>query len=187
MPSHLRNPSPRRTKPRSPEAPPRPPRSRRTPCRGQGLTLIELLVVVAILGIIANILIPAMVLQLHKARAQRIITDFTFFRQVLLDYHTDTGEFPRDRGFGTAPPEMADYLKGRLQWNQSDAGIWYDWENWVNRRGKPRRPNTGVARGFSVRLSNRRHHMRTLIPMLYPEDQLVLRGRKVIFVIEPAG
>ncbi len=172
---------------RSPDQTRTPRRHRRRVRRTEAFTLIELLVVIAILGIIANILIPTLMLQLQKAQAQRIITDFHFFRQNLFEYHTDTGVFPRDRGFGVAPPEMNSYLEGRMRWNQSQAGIWYDWENWVRNNGKPRRPNTGVARGFSVRLDTNKHRMKTLIPMLYPEANLVIRGRKVIFVIEPAG
>ena len=37
-------------------------------------------------------------MQIQKARAQRIVTDFIFFRQALMEYVSDTGEFPRDRG-----------------------------------------------------------------------------------------
>lgn len=184
----LRNPKPgTRNPPRSPRGESDVPRDGRQPRRGRGFTLIELLVVIAIIGIVANIVIPGLIYQIHKARAQRIVTDFLFFRQNVLEYHMDTGEFPRDRRWGVAPAELADYLKGRMQWDQSEAGIWYDWENWVNKKGKPRRPSTGVARGFSVLLDDRKHRMMTLIPRLYPEDSLVIRGRKLIFVIEPAG
>lgn len=119
------------TQSRSQTEPPRSPEPTRTPRRHrrrirstEAFALIELLVVIALLGIIANILIPTLMLQLQKAQAQRIITDFHFFRQNLFECHTDTGVFPRDRGFSVAPPEMDSYLEGRMRWDQAKAGIW---------------------------------------------------------------
>ncbi len=77
----------------------------------RGFTLIELAVVLAILGIIANILIPALLLQLQKARALEIVAEFRAIRDAYLQYEADQGTSPRAWNRARAHPDLEPYLQ----------------------------------------------------------------------------
>jgi hypothetical protein len=61
--------------------------------------------------------------------------------------------------------------------------IQYDWDNWLNRKGLPRKPRTGVAIGFSVRTRDR--ELLAMIKDVWDRDAYSTRDR-VTFIIEPA-
>lgn len=89
----------------------------------EGFTLIEILIVVAILGIVANIAIPAVLGQLAKAKATRLITEYKFLQNAEFSYRTDTGDTPRRRVMARMPPELDPYVQGRqMQWVEGTGG-----------------------------------------------------------------
>jgi len=157
---------------------------RRRPQHGAGFTLIELLIVVAIIGILANILIPSLLGALMKARVQSIVGDYQVLRHAVHEYYVDTGEYPRDRGAGRVPPELEPYLQDRLAFGWR-SGYRYDWENWMRDGGPTARAGRlGTLRGFSVRARARDHPILKAIERHY-DGELVVRRRFVTFIMEP--
>src|SRR6185436_9706719 len=116
--------------------------------REAGFSLLELLVVCAIIGIIANILIPALYSALYRAKAARIMEDFNLVRAMASQHYVDHSFYPPDGSTGVEPPELTSYLDGRLHWTHP--ALQYDWELWVDDSGNPTQPATGVLVGFSV-------------------------------------
>ncbi|MEM1245610.1 MAG: prepilin-type N-terminal cleavage/methylation domain-containing protein [Acidobacteriota bacterium] len=85
----------------------------------QGFSLIEVLIVVAIIGIIANVAIPAVLSQLAKAKATRLVTEYKFLQNAEFSYRTDTGDTPARRISNSMPEELQPYLQGQqIQWNE---------------------------------------------------------------------
>lgn len=85
----------------------------------RGFTLIEVLIVVAILGIVANIAIPAVLGQLQKAKATRLVTEYKFLQNAELSYRTDSGDTPARRISSSMPPELEPYLQGQaILWTE---------------------------------------------------------------------
>jgi len=116
--------------------------------REAGFTLLELLIVCAVIGVVANIMIPALYSALYRAKAARIMEDYNLVRAMASQHYVDHSYFPADSTPGVEPPELAPYLDGRLVWNHPD--YQYDWELWVDSSGNPTQPSTGVIVGFSI-------------------------------------
>jgi prepilin-type N-terminal cleavage/methylation domain-containing protein len=127
-------------------AAPEPAPSRRS--RESGFTLIELLIVCAVIGIIANMMIPALYQMLYRAKAARIMEDFNLVRAMASQHYVDHSYYPPDTTPGVEPPELTSYLEGRIMWVHPDYS--YDWELWVDNAGNPTQPSTGVLVGFSI-------------------------------------
>ena len=125
---------------------PRKPQRRRS---GEaGYSLIELMIVCAVIGIIANLAIPALYQALYRAKAARIIEDYHMVRTMVHQHYSDHSFYPADRGPGVEPPELTPYLQNRLLWTHAD--YQYDWELWVDSSGNPTQPATGILVGFSI-------------------------------------
>lgn len=91
--------------------------------RQRGMTLIEILVVVAILGIVANILVPAMLTHIVKARAAHLISEFKLIETAVHSYHTDTGQGPRPWFSTREHPDLAPYLRNQITYSQPGLGL----------------------------------------------------------------
>ena len=116
--------------------------------RQSGFSLLELLIVCAVIGVIANIMIPALYSALYRAKAARIIEDYNLVRAMASQHYVDHSFYPPETGPGVEPPALTPYLQGRLVWTHPD--YQYDWELWVDNSGNPTQPSTGVIVGFSV-------------------------------------
>ena len=117
--------------------------------RGEhGFTLLELLIVCAVIGVIANLVIPGLYASLYRAKAAKIIEDYNVLRSSVHQYYVDSSAWPADGSPGVQPPELAQYLQSRIIWNHTD--YQYDWELWETSSGNPTQPATEVLVGFSV-------------------------------------
>jgi prepilin-type N-terminal cleavage/methylation domain-containing protein len=127
-----------------------------------GFTLLELMIVCAVIGIIANIAIPGLISAMYRAKAGKIIEDYTTLRTMVHQYYADKSSFPGDQGPGIEPPELSPYLQSRIIWDHGD--YQYDWELWEDSAGVATQPGTGVMVGFSIvttdpALTAALHHM----------------------------
>ncbi len=150
-----------------------------------GFAILELLVVLVIIGIVANIAIPIFMHAQLKARATKIVTDFKLVETAVTNYYTNNGTWPRDRVPGREPPELASYIDGKLDWGEKgrrSMAIQYDWDNWINKNGEPRKPKTGVVIGFSVR--TRDQALLAMIRQVWDREAYSTKDR-VTFIIEP--
>ncbi|MCF7908007.1 MAG: prepilin-type N-terminal cleavage/methylation domain-containing protein [Candidatus Omnitrophica bacterium] len=60
----------------------------------KSFTLIELIVVIAIIAILAAIIAPNAFRAIQKAKASRIIADFTAIKSASMSFYADTGSWP---------------------------------------------------------------------------------------------
>ena len=84
---------------------------------------MEVLVVLVILGIIANFLMPAMVLQLVKGHAARIVSEYKLLEHAVHSYTTDAGAAPRPWFSAQEHPDLERYLRGRIDYSQPGLGL----------------------------------------------------------------
>ncbi len=151
----------------------------------RGFTLVEILVVVAIIGILANLAIPQVMRALWRARAADIVTDFELIQNAAYQHYRDHGFWPRDRGIGREPPELKPYLEGKIQWSRHDLGIDYEWENWLNADGTPKKKKTGVKYGLSLRgEAERVDDLVGAIDEIYDGAKLRVAKKRFTFVME---
>ena len=80
--------------------------------REAGYTLVELLIVIAIIGILANIIVPVVLTQLQKAKATRLVSEYKLLQNAEANYLTDTGSTPPRRVLRRLPPELDPYVVG---------------------------------------------------------------------------
>ncbi|MEE8348480.1 MAG: type II secretion system protein [Acidobacteriota bacterium] len=156
-------------------------------CTRTGFSFLELMLVIVLIGILANLAIPAYSDALLRARAQAIIGDYLVVRTAVVDYFTRNATWPQDRGAGEYPEELSPYLEDRVQWahplSANPEGLQekeyvYDWENWIQADGSSKHPETGVLTGFTVQSDDLR--LKTIIanawsyPVVWRLDKLIL-------------
>jgi len=119
-----------------------------------GTTVFELLLVMSLLGILANLALPVSLYLIRKARAQSVVADFLVVEQAVIQYHSDKNAYPAETTTGKEPLELRPYIKGRVNWNNTKLRVSYDWENWLNSKGKLKYPKLGIAAGMTVVISD---------------------------------
>src|ERR1051325_6798395 len=95
----------------------------------RGFTFIELLVVVTILGILANLALPALTTLRTRAEAAHVIGDFEAVGVGALDHFTAKGFYPPTGAWGVVPPDLVAGLPANFTFAYKDAQ--YRWHNWL--------------------------------------------------------
>ena len=115
----------------------------------RGFTLVELMVTVTIVGILANMALPAVSGLRRRAEAARIIADITTVRSAALDHYAGSGTYPPAGQWGSIPPTLAPSLPGGFEFGFRD--VEYRWERWLLPHGLPADPSQTVMAGLTVR------------------------------------
>jgi len=148
--------------------------------RGLGFTLIEMLIVVAILGILANILIPNLLLQLQKAKAVRLIAEYEAVRDAYLTYQTDTGESPRRWNRTRAHPDLVPNLEGvHIVYRSDDGKFRKRLRVYTDKQAKKGRPKAV----WILDDDNRRGLLDRIKTAMGDQAEVKRRGRRIILPI----
>ena len=156
---------------------------RTTPKRQLGITLIETLVVVAILGVLVNMLAPAMIHQLLKGRAAHLVSEYKLLEHAVYEYTADAGRAPRPWFAASEHPDLAPYLKGRIDYHQPGMGLM---------KFFVRYPDSSVSRGARFRsgyllYSYRPSRLLQVLQNSYDgKVEVYWPGRLIVLVIEGA-
>jgi prepilin-type N-terminal cleavage/methylation domain-containing protein len=125
----------------------------------RGYSVIELLVVMTIVGILANIALPAIQQSKKRAEAAAVLADVHTIRLALLDYYASVNNFPRTGRWGTIPRNLENSLPAGFVFD--DGAVRYRWRRFDQRR----RQRTGRLGTIQIRSSDRELMRR--IKMLY--------------------
>lgn len=120
----------------------------------RGFTFIELIVVVVILGVLANIAVPAYRDIRLRADAARVIADFTTIRLAAYDNFASNEFYPGHSGWTIVPTAFQSLLPGGFQFQYRMAR--YRWRRWSRRDGTPRNSNRQAQLAVQVRSSDRK-------------------------------
>jgi len=101
----------------------------------QGVSLVEVLVVVAIVGIIANIAVPALMDAMVSADAGRVLADVDMIHDAVLAYRMEQGSYPRSAGWGRVPNGLAPYLPDGFSFTYKDLRYRYQLQARAKRLG----------------------------------------------------
>ncbi len=107
-----------------------------------------------IVGILANLALPAFATMKRRADAAHVIGDFQAIRVAAFDGYAATGAFPPSHGWGQVPPGLAPSLPSGF--NFSYKNVTYRWRRWSLPNGMPRNPSQTVLLGFEVRTRDRK-------------------------------
>lgn len=146
----------------------------------RGATIVEMTVVLVIIGILANIAIPAGTAVKRRADAARVIADFNTIRAASLDYFAEKGTFPRTGRRGRVPRELVSSLPGGFKFRYRS--VTYRWRRWSLPNGLPRNRRQTVLVGLEIR--TRDTALLQSIKKLYRGQLAFGRKRKVVFVIQ---
>ncbi len=93
------------------------------------MTLIELLVVLLIVGVLANIALPAMTIMVRKADATHVIGDFKAVRVAVFDYYATTSAYPASTNWGEMPAALKNELPQGFTFDYK--GVQYRWQRFT--------------------------------------------------------
>lgn len=91
----------------------------------RGYTVIELLVVMTVVGIVANIALPAVQRSKKRAEAAAVLADVLTIRHALVDYYASVNDFPRTARWGTVPQDLESSLPTGFVFD--DGKVRYRW------------------------------------------------------------
>jgi prepilin-type N-terminal cleavage/methylation domain-containing protein len=118
----------------------------------RGLTLIELMVTMTLLGILANLGVPAYGELRRRAEATRVIGDIGAIRVAVMEHYVEYQTYPASGPWGAAPPTLVASLPQGFEWHWRD--VEYRWERWSLPNGLPTNPSQTVLVGVTVRTTD---------------------------------
>ncbi len=148
---------------------------------GRGFSVLEVVVMLAIMGILTNVAVHAALQASRRATAESIVEHFLRVRHAAWDHVRTTGRYPLESPRGVVPDELQDVL-GHMPWSRPEADVVYDWESWIQRDGRARHPETGIAYGFSIVTND--HRLLDAIDRVYEGPFKRSRSDRGTFVIE---
>ena len=101
----------------------------------QGFTLIELLMVVVIISILAALAQPNFHRAIVKARAVDVVADLNVIKNGVMAYQAEHSQWPPDRGRGTIPPGLSEFLPEGFSFRNPEFVL--DYDNWSGRGSSP--------------------------------------------------
>ncbi|WP_309399632.1 type II secretion system protein [Cerasicoccus maritimus] len=134
----------------------------------QGFTLVEIMIVVVIIGLLANIALPAFKKARMRTQATRFANDLRQFAGAFDTYTLETGVWPDDANEGVLPAGMVGYIDQGIFERETIYGGHYDWE--------------GIGGGFSggvgvaIRSSNLDDEQALLVDEIL-DDGVLATGR----------
>lgn len=114
----------------------------------RGFTLVELMVTCTVIGILANIALPAVAVMKRKADAAHVIADIHTIRIAALNHYADLNYFPATQPWATPPATMISMLPQGFQWTYKS--VQYRWHRWSLPNGLPSSPSQTVLIGVEV-------------------------------------
>ncbi|MEW6338521.1 MAG: type II secretion system protein [Acidobacteriota bacterium] len=155
-------------------------------CGGRGFTVLELLIVVAIVGILANLALPAFRVAMLRARATAIVGDFRVIETAAKQYYADTAKFPPEGAVGKEPTELAPYIQGRVRWDRGPKAYRLAWENW-SRSGttRCRHASTRVRIGISIVTTDK--ELVAMLVKVSPKPFYYTLANTYTYVVEPCS
>ena len=145
-----------------------------------GFTLIELLIAMTIMGILAGIAIPNYNNAKMRADAAKVISDFEAIRVAAYDNYANTGQYPRNGGWGAVPAALRASLPNGFQFTYKE--VTYRWRRWALPNGMPRNSRQTMLLGVQIRCNNR--DLMRIIKNVYRGTQAQGNNTRVVFVIE---
>lgn len=103
-----------------------------------GFTFVETMVVFLVLGVLANVAVPAVGGVKKRAEAARILADFNVIRQAALQHYTETGAYPATQPPGVVPGELTERLPQGFDFDRH--GVLYQWYHAPLAGGLPGQP-----------------------------------------------
>lgn len=146
----------------------------------RGFTFIEVLVVMAIIGILANLAVPATLEMRRRADAARIIGDFNAIRAAAFDYFAEAGAYPGTGPWGRAPRELVPSLPQGFTFRYGEVD--YRWRSWSVRGALPGRANRVELVGLEIRSQDQR--LLRMVTGLYGGSLAFGNARQITFVID---
>jgi len=95
------------------------------PSSRRAFTLVEVMVVVSILGIIAAFIFPSISRAIRYKENAEIAQKIGAVSLAFELYEAENGEWPKQTGAGSLPPEMVDYYFPLYGIFDEDDGIWW--------------------------------------------------------------
>lgn len=117
----------------------------------RGFTFVELLVTIIIVGILANLAIPAMNEIKLRADAARVLSDYNSIRLAAYDIYASQGSFPASGSWNQVPAPFANALPFGFAFQYKTVD--YRWQLYGTPSGNPLGPGRPLM-GMEVRGAN---------------------------------